>query len=172
MNLQALSKKSLLCAALFTVFATANAQDDLTRGTREAIASEGSFGDGSVTVHHNLIPEERQQLDNEDARLQSEIDALKSRVAANRSRSDSQYISNRNRSDSQYSSNRQRANAAYNLASQEPDKGTPFIQSYGGSNAQCPSDQVLMKTLTTCRGGTGDSGCRTRKSGVKCLGIR
>lgn len=64
-----------LCLASTLAFGTAHGDSRFSAG--EAVDGHGSFGSGSVTVHHNLLPAERAELEAEIADLRNQLDALR-----------------------------------------------------------------------------------------------
>jgi chromosome segregation ATPase len=47
-----------------------------------AVGGTGSIGEGSVTVHHNFLPSERQELDDQIGDVDARVAALEARVGS------------------------------------------------------------------------------------------
>lgn len=65
---------SLLAASVFMA-GTAQAERPFTALDGGAVGGEGTFGSGSVTVHHNLLEAERQELEDMMASMRSDLTA-------------------------------------------------------------------------------------------------
>lgn len=73
---------SILIAAMLSIGLSSSLHADNRFGgdAGGAIGGTGSYGDGSVTVHHNLLPEERAELEGQIGGLEDRVAALEGKV--------------------------------------------------------------------------------------------
>lgn len=145
---------TLICllAASVLVGGTAQADNRFASETGGIVDGTGSFGTGSVTVHHNLIPNERKEIDDEIAALRAQIADLNNQIAQVRATADQA-----NTAANQASIIANDANSLAEWTKQELEKGYAF-ERY--SKKSCDrGDLVLSSGLGGSAENSSDSSC-------------
>lgn len=122
----------------------AQADSRFENGDGGALGGEGSLGQGSVTIHHNLLPEERTEIDNVISTQRSQLDStivqqrseLNSEIAALRA------LINKMRSDHAA----EQAALRRAIDNKKVDASSLTLSVVNGtSHSSCPSGTVMIQ---------------------------